>query len=51
VSTTKERMKSGEAFVGMKRRGSQLFLLISIYVFFWEGVRLVGGVPSKTEHG
>jgi hypothetical protein len=25
VRTTKERMKSGEAFVGMKRRGSQLF--------------------------
>lgn len=25
MRTTKERMKSGEAFVGMKRRGSQLF--------------------------
>lgn len=35
MSTTKERMKSGEAFVGMKRRGSQLFLLINVYIFFF----------------
>lgn len=36
MRTTKERMKSGEAFVGMKSRGSQLFQvhsLVSNYMY------------------
>jgi hypothetical protein len=35
VRTTKERMKRGEALVGMKRRGSQLFVEFVSDLFFY----------------
>jgi hypothetical protein len=35
VRTTKERIKRGEALVGMKRRGSQLFVEFVSYCFFY----------------
>lgn len=48
MRTTKERMKSGEAFVGMKRRGSQLFHSHVSVIWMVQGGR---EVPSETEHG
>lgn len=48
MRVTKEIMKRGEAFVGMKRRGSQLFLLVFriIIVLYSRGVgQVIQGKP------
>jgi pyruvate/2-oxoglutarate dehydrogenase complex dihydrolipoamide dehydrogenase (E3) component len=56
VQMKKRTMKIGEAFVGMKRRGSQLEGQ-GVWLVWWicereEGGRCrgIGCIPSKTEH-